>query len=710
MDQENNLSSVPAPENNPVPAQPAQPAEAAAPAPAPAPKRRGRPPRQRPAEPAPAVQVSAPASAPAPAPAPKKPEAEEPEYFANAQPDLLVVPTEPVNAVSFGPPEDDDDGYVPAPEPISATYTEPAAPIPTDTDDYDNYRDTESAPVQQRRNPMMQQRMQNNNQRRNGDRMQQRQDYNNRRGNNNNNNNNNNQRRRYQPQNNNRYDDDYQDGQRRFYHNNQNGSRQNHGNYQNDYNRNSYGYGNDYSQEYNSNNNYSQLSRPQPQMQQPVQPMENAAQAPAVPADPNAPKTPVPSVNISELQEMSMERLSVMAREMGIEGVGALEKSKLVFEILRVNAERNGIMYGSGFLEILPDGFGFLRSPAYSYLPSSEDIYLSPSQIRRFSVKTGDFITGQIRPPREKERFFAMLKVETINHESPDRKRTIIPFSDLTPYFPTQRLILENSPEELSTRVVDLVTPIGMGQRGLIVAPPRTGKTVLMQKMANAISKNNPDVELIILLIDERPEEVTDMQRSVKAEVVSSTFDEPPERHVQVAEMVIEKAKRMVEYGKDVVILLDSITRLARAYNTLQPHSGKILTGGVDANALHKPKRFFGAARNIDGKGSLTIIATALIDTGSRMDEVIFEEFKGTGNMELHLDRYLVDRRVYPAINIERSGTRKEELLLHPDELQRVWTLRKAMNGVPPVEAMELLIGKLKKMKTNAEFLMTLQV
>ncbi len=705
MDQENNLSSVPAPENNPVPAQPAEAAT-----PAPAPKRRGRPPRQRPAEPAPAVQVSAPASAPAPAPAPKKPEAEEPEYFANAQPDLLVVPTEPVNAVSFGPPEDDDDGYVPAPEPISATYTEPAAPIPTDTDDYDNYRDTESAPVQQRRNPMMQQRMQNNNQRRNGDRMQQRQDYNNRRGNNNNNNNNNNQRRRYQPQNNNRYDDDYQDGQRRFYHNNQNGSRQNHGNYQNDYNRNSYGYGNDYSQEYNSNNNYSQLSRPQPQMQQPVQPMENAAQAPAAPADPNAPKTPVPSVNISELQEMSMERLSVMAREMGIEGVGALEKSKLVFEILRVNAERNGIMYGSGFLEILPDGFGFLRSPAYSYLPSSEDIYLSPSQIRRFSVKTGDFITGQIRPPREKERFFAMLKVETINHESPDRKRTIIPFSDLTPYFPTQRLILENSPEELSTRVVDLVTPIGMGQRGLIVAPPRTGKTVLMQKMANAISKNNPDVELIILLIDERPEEVTDMQRSVKAEVVSSTFDEPPERHVQVAEMVIEKAKRMVEYGKDVVILLDSITRLARAYNTLQPHSGKILTGGVDANALHKPKRFFGAARNIDGKGSLTIIATALIDTGSRMDEVIFEEFKGTGNMELHLDRYLVDRRVYPAINIERSGTRKEELLLHPDELQRVWTLRKAMNGVPPVEAMELLIGKLKKMKTNAEFLMTLQV
>ena len=536
----------------------------------------------------------------------------------------------------------------------------------------------------------------------------QRQDFNN---NNNRRNQNQMQRRNnnYQSRGNNRYDDDPQDNQRRYYHNNQNGNRQNHNNYPNDYSRLNYGNYSDNGQDYNSGNNYSQLSRPQPA--QPV----SAPDAGQIPPDAalemnNAPKGPVPSVNISELQEMSMEKLSTMARDMGIEGVGALEKSKLVFEILRVNAERNGIMYGSGFLEILPDGFGFLRSPAYSYLPSSEDIYLSPSQIRRFSVKTGDFITGQIRPPREKERFFAMLKVESINHEPPERKRTIIPFSDLTPYFPTRRLLLENAPEEISTRVVDLITPIGMGQRGLIVAPPRTGKTVLMQKMANAISKNNPEVELIILLIDERPEEVTDMQRSVKAEVVSSTFDEPPERHVQVAEMVIEKAKRMVEYGKDVVILLDSITRLARAYNTLQPHSGKILTGGVDANALHKPKRFFGAARNIDGKGSLTIIATALIDTGSRMDEVIFEEFKGTGNMELHLDRYLVDRRIYPAINIERSGTRKEELLLHPDELQRVWTLRKAMNGVPAAEAMELLIGKLKKMKTNAEFLMTLQV
>ncbi len=417
-----------------------------------------------------------------------------------------------------------------------------------------------------------------------------------------------------------------------------------------------------------------------------------------------------PSLNISELQDMTMPQLSQMGKELGVEGIGALEKSRLIFEILRANAEKSGMMYGSGYLEVLPDGFGFLRSPNYSYLPCSEDIYLSPSQIRRFSLKTGDFICGQIRPPREKERFFAMLKVESINHASPERKKDIIPFGNLTPYFPTERLVLERDPEELCTRVVDLVTPIGKGQRGLIVAPPRTGKTVLLQKIANSITANDPEVVLIVLLIDERPEEVTDMQRCVKGEVVSSTFDEPPERHVQVAEMVIEKAKRLVEYKKHVVILLDSITRLARAYNTLQPHSGKILSGGVDANALHKPKRFFGAARNIEHHGSLTIIATALIDTGSRMDEVIFEEFKGTGNMELHLDRHLVDRRIYPAINIEKSGTRREELLLHPDELQRVWTLRKAMNGVPAIEAMELLIGKLKKMKTNAEFLMTLQV
>ncbi len=414
------------------------------------------------------------------------------------------------------------------------------------------------------------------------------------------------------------------------------------------------------------------------------------------------------SLDIAELQKRSMVDLAEMGQELEIEGIGSLEKSRLVFEILKANAERSGVMYGSGHLEVLQDGYGFLRSSSYCYMPSPEDIYLSPSQIRRFSLKTGDFIAGQIRPPREKERFFAMLKVESINHDSPDRKKKIIPFNSLTPYFPTERLILENAPEGIETRVVDLVTPIGKGQRGLIVAPPRTGKTVLLQKVANSIRANDPDVVLIILLIDERPEEVTDMQRSVDAEVVSSTFDEPPERHVQVAEMVIEKSKRLVEYGKHVVILLDSITRLARAYNTLQPHSGKILSGGVDANALHKPKRFFGAARNIEDHGSLTIIATALIDTGSRMDDVIFEEFKGTGNMELHLDRHLADRRIYPAINVEKSGTRREELLMHPDELKRVWTLRKALNSSTPVDAMELLISKLKQKRTNVEFLMSL--
>ena len=415
------------------------------------------------------------------------------------------------------------------------------------------------------------------------------------------------------------------------------------------------------------------------------------------------------SINISELQSKTIQELAVMGAELGIEGIGALDKTVLVGEILRANAAKGGSFYGSGYLEVLPDGFGFLRSPAFSYLSCPEDIYLSPSQIKRFSLKTGDYVTGQIRTPREKERFFAMLKVETINNEAPEKKKEIIPFNSLVPYFPTQRLILENEPSNYSTRVVDLVTPVGKGQRGLIVAPPRTGKTVLMQKIANSIRQNNPEVKLIILLIDERPKEVTDMKRCVDAEVVSSTFDEPPERHVQVAEMVIEKAKRMVEYKQDVVILLDSITRLARAYNTLQPHSGKILTGGVDATALHKPKRFFGAARNIENHGSLTILATALIDTGSRMDDVIFEEFKGTGNMELHLDRSVSDRRIYPAINVEKSGTRKEELLLHPDELNKVWILRKAVNGVPPAEAMELLLGRLKKVKTNIEFLLTLQ-
>ena len=420
--------------------------------------------------------------------------------------------------------------------------------------------------------------------------------------------------------------------------------------------------------------------------------------------DPNAPR-----INITELQEKSIVELTAMASEIGVEGIGALEKSSLICEILRTGAEKNAVIAGSGYLEVLPDGFGFLRSPYYSYLPSPEDIYLSPSQIKRFALKTGDFLSGIIRPPREKERFFAMLKVENINNEAPERKKSIIPFNSLEPYFPTNRLLLEREPAEYSTRVVDLVTPIGKGQRGLIVAPPRTGKTVLLQKVAKSIRANNPEVTLIILLIDERPEEVTDMKRVIDAEVVSSTFDEPPERHAQVAEMVIEKAKRLVEYGKDVVILLDSITRLARAYNTLQPHSGKVLTGGVDATALHKPKRFFGAARNIENHGSLTIIATALIDTGSKMDDVIFEEFKGTGNMELHLDRNVSDRRIYPAINIEKSGTRKEELLLHPDELSKVWILRKAVNGVPAAEAMELVLGRLKKVKTNIEFLLTLQ-
>jgi transcription termination factor Rho len=417
-----------------------------------------------------------------------------------------------------------------------------------------------------------------------------------------------------------------------------------------------------------------------------------------------------PTMDITKLQEKSMLELARMGEEFNIEGLGTLDKSKLIFEILKANTEQSGLMYGSGFLEVLPDGFGFLRSSSYSYLPCSEDIYLSPSQIKRFSLRTGDFVAGQIRSPRDKERFFAMLKVESINHDTPERKKTIIPFNSLTPYFPTERLVLEREPKDIEARIVDLTAPVGKGQRGLIVAPPRTGKTVLLQKIANSISNNNPEVKLIIMLIDERPEEVTDMQRHVNAEVVSSTFDEPPERHVQIAEMVIEKAKRLVEYKHDVVILLDSITRLARAYNTLQPHSGKILSGGVDANALHKPKRFFGAARNIENHGSLTIIATALIETGSRMDEVIFEEFKGTGNMELHLDRSLADKRIYPAINMERSGTRREELLVHPDELQRIWTLRKAMTGVPAVEAMELLIGKLKKIPTNIEFLLKMQV
>ncbi len=418
-----------------------------------------------------------------------------------------------------------------------------------------------------------------------------------------------------------------------------------------------------------------------------------------------------PALNISQLQALTMAELNQRAKDMGIENIGTMKKQEVIFAILQKNAERSGILFAEGVLEILPEGFGFLRSQSFNYLPCPEDIYVSPSQIRRFDLQTGDVIAGQIRPPKEKERFFALLKVEAVDHEEPDKAKDKTHFDNLTPLFPNRRFIMETVPTELSARVLDLVCPIGKGTRGLIVAPPRTGKTVLLQNVANAIIKNDPQAYLFILLIDERPEEVTDMERTCKpAEVVSSTFDEPPERHVQVAEMVIEKARRMVEHKKDVVILLDSITRLARAYNTVQPHSGKILSGGVDANALHKPKRFFGAARNIEEGGSLTILATALIDTGSRMDEVIFEEFKGTGNMEVHLDRALVDRRIFPSINIERSGTRKEELLYHPDEYSRVVILRRALTGVPPVEAMELLLGKLKKTKSNIEFLLSMAV
>jgi len=441
-------------------------------------------------------------------------------------------------------------------------------------------------------------------------------------------------------------------------------------------------------------------------------PADNATTSEAAAEGAETPTVELPpgeTMHLGELQAMSMADLQQKARAWYVEGLAVLKKHEIIFDILKKNALRNGTMFGDGVLEVLPDGFGFLRSPAYNYLPCPEDIYVSPSQIRRFELQTGDAISGQVRPPKDKERFFAMLKVEAVNHESPEKAKEKVMFDNLTPYFPTSRFILETKAEEINTRVMDLFCPIGKGQRGLIVAPPRTGKTILLQKIANGILANSPECILIVLLIDERPEEVTDFKRTVNAEVVSSTFDEPPERHAQVAEMVLEKAKRLVEHKKHVVILLDSITRLARAYNTLAPHSGKILSGGVDANALHKPKRFFGAARNIEEGGSLTIMATALVDTGSRMDEVIFEEFKGTGNMELSLDRHLVDKRIFPAINIEKSGTRKEELLYHPDELNRIYILRKALAGVPPVEAMELIVEKLKKTKSNAEFLLSMK-
>lgn len=410
-------------------------------------------------------------------------------------------------------------------------------------------------------------------------------------------------------------------------------------------------------------------------------------------------------LNISELKRKKINELANLAKEYNIEGAAGMPKQNLIFALLQAHSERNGIIYGEGVLEILPDGFGFLRSPDYNYLPGPDDIYVSPSQIRRFNLRTGDTVCGQVRPPKSSERYFALLKVDKINFEDPEVAKDKVLFDNLTPIYPNKRIKLETTPTNYSARIMDLLTPIGKGQRGLIVAPPRTGKTMLLQNIANSVSVNEPDIHMIVLLIDERPEEVTDMMRSVKAEVISSTFDEPPQRHVQVAEMVIEKAKRLVEHKYDVLILLDSITRLARAYNTVVPPSGKILSGGLDSNALHKPKRFFGAARNIEEGGSLTIIATALIDTGSRMDEVIFEEFKGTGNMEIHLDRRLSDRRVFPSIDINKSGTRKEELLIEEADLNRIWILRKLLAPLTPIDSMEFLLDKIKGTKNNKEFL-----
>jgi transcription termination factor Rho len=410
-------------------------------------------------------------------------------------------------------------------------------------------------------------------------------------------------------------------------------------------------------------------------------------------------------MTIAELKEKNITELTKIARTLELPGASGLRKQDLIFKILQAQSEKEGHIFAEGVLEILPDGYGFLRSPDYNYLPGPDDIYVSPSQIRKFDLKTGDTISGQVRPPHEGEKYFALVKIEAVNFESPDEARNKILFDNLTPLYPQERIKLETTRENSSARVMDLLTPLGKGQRGLIVSPPRAGKTMLLQNVANSITTNHPEVVLMVLLIDERPEEVTDMQRSVKGEVISSTFDEPAARHVQVAEMVIEKAKRLVEHKRDVVILLDSITRLARAYNTIVPPSGKVLSGGVDSNALQRPKRFFGSARNIEEGGSLTIIATALIDTGSRMDDVIFEEFKGTGNSEIILERKLVDKRVFPAIDIQRSGTRKEELLIPREDLSRIWVLRKVLNPLSPVEAMELLIDKLSKTKGNAEFL-----
>ena len=449
-----------------------------------------------------------------------------------------------------------------------------------------------------------------------------------------------------------------------------------------------------------------------------VAPREPDAGGPAAPEPAPAPAPPAQGrqegrrgqgLNITELKDMSIQKLTQIAKDLNVAGATGMRKQDLIFQILKAQTEQSGFIFSEGVLEVLPDGFGFLRAPDYNYLPGPDDIYVSPSQIRKFDLQTGDTVSGQIRPPKEGERYFALIKVEAVNFEAPDQARDKLFFENLTPLYPQERFLLETTPDNLSARVMDLMTPVGRGQRGLIVSPPRTGKTMLLQNIAQSVAKNHPEVYLIVLLIDERPEEVTDMQRSVNGEVISSTFDEPAQRHVQVAEMVIEKAKRLVEHKKDVLILLDSVTRLARAYNAVIPPSGKVLSGGLDSNALQKPKRFFGAARNIEEGGSLTIIATALVDTGSRMDDVIFEEFKGTGNMEIHLDRKLSDKRVFPAIDMLKSGTRKEELLLPREDLNRVWVLRKVLNPLSPVEAMELLLERMGKTKSNADFLSAMQ-
>jgi len=447
--------------------------------------------------------------------------------------------------------------------------------------------------------------------------------------------------------------------------------------------------------------------KPLPPPKQPIKPPN-----PPKPPKPMAPPPPleVTTTKIADLQRMNIDELNKYAKSIGLTNLGSMTKSQMVFEVVKKKSSIPGeVLVAEGVLEVLPDGFGFLRSPNYNYLSSAEDIYVSPAQIRRFDLKKGDTIYGTIRSPKEKEKYFAMLKVEQINNQTPEKSKDRILFENLTALYPEERYVMETNKENLTTRVIDLASPIGKGQRGLIVAPPRSGKTIILQNIANSITTNNPDTKLIVLMIGERPEEVTDMTRSVKGEVISSTFDEPPERHVQVSEMAIEKARRLVEYGHDVVILLDSITRLARAHNTVEPHSGKILTGGIDANALHKPKRFFGAARNVEHGGSLTIIATALIDTGSRMDEVIFEEFKGTGNMELVLDRRLADRRLYPAIDLIKSGTRKEDLLYHPSELEKIFLMRQALADLSPQDAMNLLTTRLKKTGSNVEFLLSMK-